>query len=92
MLRVTLNNAGAVLGPIRSWLHPDGCGSCTVLERPSPAGELRITREVRATQSVAPQIIQLLSAWHRLATRKLAPPVANAQAHPACRPTRPSMS
>ena len=25
-------------------------------------------REVRATQSVAPQIIQLLSAWHRLAT------------------------
>ena len=68
LLRVTLNNAGAVLGPIRSWLHPDGCGSCTVLERPSPAGELRITREVRATQSVAPQIIQLLSAWHRLAT------------------------
>ncbi|PTU49084.1 hypothetical protein DBB42_27200 [Pseudomonas plecoglossicida] len=66
LLRATLKNAGEVLGPVRSWLHPDGCGSCEVFERKPMAGELAVPEAVRATQHVAPQIIQLLCAWHRL--------------------------
>lgn len=66
LLRATLKNAGEVLGPVRSWLHPDGCGSCEVFEREPMAGELAVPEAVRATQHVAPQIIQLLGAWHRL--------------------------
>ncbi|WEK32692.1 MAG: hypothetical protein P0Y58_11015 [Candidatus Pseudomonas phytovorans] len=66
LLRVTLKNAGEILGPVRSWLHPDGCGSCKRFERQLPAGELIVPEAVRATQHVAPQIIQLLSAWRRL--------------------------
>ncbi|KIC83039.1 hypothetical protein [Pseudomonas sp. C5pp] len=66
LLRATLKNAGELLGPVRSWLHPDGCGSCEVFEREPMAGELTVPEAVRATQHVAPQIIQLLGAWHRL--------------------------
>ena len=66
LLRATLKNAGEVLGPVRSWLHPDGSGSCEVFEREPMAGELAVPEAVRATQHVAPQIIQLLGAWHRL--------------------------
>ncbi|EJT85153.1 hypothetical protein [Pseudomonas asiatica] len=66
LLRATLKNAGELLGPVRSWLHPDGCGSCEVFEREPMAGELAVPEAVRATQHVAPQIIQLLGAWHRL--------------------------
>ncbi|MFJ4457616.1 hypothetical protein ACIP1G_27535 [Pseudomonas sp. NPDC089392] len=66
LLRATLKNAGVVLGPVRSWLHPDGCGSCTVFERQPLAGELVVPEAARATQHVAPQIIQLLGAWRRL--------------------------
>ena len=66
LLRATLKNAGEVLGPVRSWLHPDGSGSCEVFEREPMAGELAVSEAVRATQHVAPQIIQLLGAWHRL--------------------------
>lgn len=66
LLRTTLKNAGEVLGPVRSWLHPDGCGSCEVFEREPMAGELAVPEAVRATQHVAPQIVQLLGAWHHL--------------------------
>lgn len=66
LLRVTLKNAGEVLGPVRSWLHPDGRGGCQVLERQPLVGNLVVPEAVRATQHVAPQIIQLLGAWHRL--------------------------
>lgn len=66
LLRATMRNAAQVLGPIRSWLHPDGCGSCAVFERQPPAGELVVPDAARATQHVAPQIIQLLGAWRRL--------------------------
>ncbi|QXI46290.1 hypothetical protein HU763_016095 [Pseudomonas anuradhapurensis] len=66
LLRVSMSNAGEVLGPIRSWLHPDGRGSCAVFERQPLAGELVVPDAVRATQHVAPQIIQLLVAWRRL--------------------------
>ena len=66
LLRVTMRNAAEVLGPIRSWLHPDGRGSCAVFERQPLAGELVVPEAARATQHVAPQIIQLLVAWRRL--------------------------
>ena len=66
LLRVTLKHAGAVLGPVRSWLHPDGHGSCKLFERQPLAGELVVSEAARATQHVAPQIVQLLSAWRRL--------------------------
>ncbi|WP_426811185.1 hypothetical protein ABOC32_12210 [Pseudomonas sp. WOUb67] len=66
LLRATMPHAGQMLGPIRSWLHPDGCGSCAVLERQPLAGELVVPEAARATQHIAPQIIQLLGAWRRL--------------------------
>ncbi|WP_296233322.1 hypothetical protein [Pseudomonas sp. UBA4617] len=66
LLRETMKNAAEVLGPIRSWLHPDGSGSCTVFERQPSAGDLVVPEAARATQHVAPQIMQLLVAWQRL--------------------------
>jgi hypothetical protein len=66
LLRQTMSNAAQLLGPIRAWLHPDGCGSCTLVERQPLTGELRVPETARAAQHIAPQIIQLLSAWRQL--------------------------
>ncbi|MFJ4153254.1 hypothetical protein ACIPZF_00370 [Pseudomonas sp. NPDC089752] len=66
LLHAAMNNAGALLGPIRCWLYPDSNGGFRSLESRPESGQLEIPQIAQDVQHIAPQVVQLLAAWRRL--------------------------
>ncbi|MFK0311112.1 hypothetical protein ACIQUF_07665 [Pseudomonas sp. NPDC090233] len=66
LLHAAMNNAGALLGPIRCWLYPDSNGGFRSLESRPDSGQLEIPEIAQDVQHIAPQVAQLLTAWRRL--------------------------